>query len=515
VERWQSALALLEQVQRRHHLAPAEINPLLTSLSDIGVARNTSISDAITLWITDRLLPMFVPAGTPTLEAETIAVRAFVASGSAPAEPFSWEGLTYVRDVNNPVIRDIQALRSLSATPTIGDLLALADIRRRLEAGVGSVPDAVELSRDLDARHAAVKAIPIAATDPDVLLRQLDEAIKALRKITKPADLKKAAQQLPTVRGLLVATADVVVPPMVFALAAAPLAQPPAVYAEAWIHATVAAPAGQEQLWRRWAWEPAMTETRTGGGTMLRGSMLAIDVPLAEAHMPRFLEEGLSASGANIADSATLVAELALKTSGAADPSDESAAIAALAKGRETVASWTSTPPAHGSLVDLLRQAGIAPERANVIAWLADRQPASLSGGLTLLELARIGGGARATAGLDTPAMPIEGCLCLIPMGLRAPEMYRSYWNVGVVAALSRDMRLRLIEHLSTSHLPLALVDDLLPLATADWFQHVVPFGPDDWEALSLWPKQLRADRMDEYLLSLVKAGRLAAPGKN
>jgi hypothetical protein len=459
-------------------------------------------------------LPVFVPAGTPAEAAEAIAVRAFVTPAAGPVEPFTWEGLSYVRDEHGPIVRDVQALRSLSPTPTIGDLLALADIRRRLEAGVPSVEDVVQLSQDLDRRRAAIKAIPALAAQPEVLARELDDAIKALRRITKPADLKKAAQELTAVRMLLVATSDVVVPPMAFALASAPLGQPPAVYAEAWMHATISAPVGQPQLWRRWAWELAVSEVRPGGGTLLRGSMLAIDVPLAEAHMPRFLEGGLSANGANLADASTLTAELALATLATADPSEETGAVSALARGRDEVASWARTPPLHADVVETLRRAGIGSQRTNVIAWVADRQPTNLPTGLTLVELARIGAGAGATDGLDAPAMPIVGCLCLMPTGPRVSEAYRSYWNVGMVAALTRDMRLRIIEHLSTNHLPLALVDDLLPAATADWFQHVAPFGPDDWEALTLWPKQLGAQRLDEYLLSLVKTGRLTAPGK-
>jgi len=56
---------------------------------------------------------------------------------------------------------------------------------------------------------------------------------------------------------------------------------------------------------------------------------------------------------------------------------------------------------------------------------------------------------------------------------------------------------------------PVELSADVLPLVTADWLSHVEPYANFDWEAVYLWPKQLTADDVEEYVMRLVSSGVL------
>jgi hypothetical protein len=506
--RWQTALALLEQIQLRRQWSEAELDPLLTSLADIGFLRPSAVSDAVAVWLSDVLLPMFVPERTPAAAAETVAVRAFVARPDAPPRSLTWDGLSYVIDERGPVTRDVLAMRAASPTPSIGDLLVLADIRRRLGRGTTTVEAVTQLADDLSALEPAIRSIPAGMAVPADTLSMFDDVVRELRKITKPKDAVRSNRQLPAVTNLFVSMTDAVMTPFVYALAAAPLNQPPAVYADVWRHSTIAPPpADALQPWRDTAWTPAEFEVIPGGGTRLRGSLLSADIALADAHLPRLNEGKLGSSNANTADWAVLVAELVLPPR----PSG-SDTTASLVRGRQLLASWRKTAPSRSELRATLRDAGVSPLRTNLVSWVMERQPEAVASGLTLMELARLGNESGAPLEIGMPSMPFDGCLCMIPLGHRSSDDYRAYWNAGVSAALSRDLQLWLAEQLMSRGLPLGLMRELLPAATADWLARVAPFAPNDWEALSIGPRQLTDHQIDEYLLLLVKTGHLVPP---
>jgi hypothetical protein len=104
----------------------------------------------------------------------------------------------------------------------------------------------------------------------------------------------------------------------------------------------------------------------------------------------------------------------------------------------------------------------------------------------------------------------IDGCICLAPAPPWPVDDIRAYWPSGTMAAVANDLALRLAEGAKIAGVPAIVVGDLLPLAAGDWIARTDPYANDDWESLTLWPKQLDADAIDAYLMQLVSTGVLA-----
>jgi hypothetical protein len=512
--RWQSALALLEQIQRRRHLPASVLLPLVASLGDTASLPRDRVGEATVRWVTDQLLPLFVPDDTPAAQAESVAVTAVGAEPIGSRVHLTWEGLPYVVNTQGPWVRDVLAVRAASPTPSVGDLLAFEASRRRLERGLKNTDELAAFLVDLEPLRAVIRAVPAEVAPQDTMLGDFNDIVKSLQDLSKGKDLSKALRQLPALTQLVGTVNDAVIPPLVYAFAVAPTGQPAAVYAGAWRdHALGPSPQDAPSSWRQVAWRIPESEPRTGGGLLLRGSWFAIDVALAASRMPRVTEEGIGAEGPFLPDRAVLIGTLSLR---ADHPSEDAATLERvmtnLQRGRDQAAAWRTTPPSRDELRAALHRAAVDRWRANVVLWLVDRRSELAAAELTLTELARLGGEPDLPAGWGASSQPFDGCWCMTSPGARPSDDFRGYFKAGVPGALATDLPLRLAEHLARLHLPLSLVVDLLPAATADWLWHVTPYGPDDWQALSAWPKLVDATRVEKYLLRLVADGKLVPP---
>ena len=233
--RWQSALALIEQIQRRRHLALQDLEPLVTSLADTALVPLDRADGAVGAWIVEQLTPKFVPAGTPRDRLERAALESWLSGPAGDGRRFEWDGLPYVVDFAGKALSDATALRATSPAPSIGDLVALHAVWRRIEDSVTTLDDIKPLIAELERLKPAVASVPAdknAGGEPTVLLQQI---IDDLGRITQARDLKKTSRTLPRLRRLVDAFTAAITPPLAYALAMAPLAQP-AIYADAWRH---------------------------------------------------------------------------------------------------------------------------------------------------------------------------------------------------------------------------------------------------------------------------------------
>jgi hypothetical protein len=512
--RWQSALALLEQIQRRRHLPASVLFPLVASLGDIASLPSERVADATVRWVTGQLMPMFVSDDTASARAEPVAVTAVSAEPVGSRVHLAWEGLPYVVNTQGPWVRDVLAIRAASPTPTVGDLLAFEASRRRLERGLKSVDELRAFIVDLEQLRAVIRAVPAEVAPQNTLMDDFTDMVKSLQDLSKGKDLSKVSRQLPALTRFVGTVNDSVIPPLVYAFAVAPTGQPAAVFAGAWRDHTLGpSPTDSPSSWRQVAWRIPESDPRPGGGLLLRGSWFAIDVALAASRMPRVTEEGIGAEGPFVPDRAVLLGTLILRED---HPAEDAATlervVANLQRGRDQVAAWRATPPTREELRAVLHRAAVDSWRANIVLWLVDRQSELASAGLTLTELTRLGGERDLPAVWGASSQPFDGCWCMTSPSARPNDDFRGYFKAGVSAALATDLPLRLAEHLARLHLPLSLVVDLLPAATADWLWHVTPYGPDDWQALSAWPKLLDESRVEKYLLRLIADGKLVPP---
>lgn len=297
------------------------------------------------------------------------------------------------------------------------------------------------------------------------------------------------------------AAAGEIVQPIVYAMAMTPLHQTPSLLRDAWTFHALSTPESRDDWWRR-AWQPATQEQRIGGGSGLVGSWLLLDLSLGEAMVPRRFDR---------ADSlATPVLDAIFQdVAWRVQPSDSEIAVLAdalthLARGRAIVADWRRATASGDNPVRVdPRAAALGATRRSVLAWSLEHD-ADATMNLSLSEIAGLGGAQRVAA------LSLDGCACATGAPAWALEEIRPYWMAGVPAAFAMDLQLRVAELLSSEHLPLQLVADVLPLAAADWLSHVDPYATDDWEALTLWPKQMTPAEIDGYVMQLLADGVLA-----
>ncbi len=509
--RWQSALGLLEQCQRRAALPVDRITDLVRTLAAAAPVAATPAGGAVTAWIHDELLPALVTntAAFPTLE------DAFLHAATTPRRAtrlaFTWEGLPYVVDEPAVTLRSATAIRQLRPGPRLQDLVELYQIRRALLDTGRSTPAGVRgLVSQLERLH---PTLAVAGDASDSRIRDLQRAVAAMGNSTG----SDVSRLLPAVTAALDAVMDTVVPSLLYALAVAPTTEP-ILYPDAWIRHSLQRPAGlpsaSARSWRQMAWQ-FPTDYGFGGGTRLIGAYLAVDVALADSQLVRVVSAAPPAPGF-IDDPMRRGLVEPLVLAGLSAPTDISPAeLTALAAGRRMVDAWQEAPPAEGTLFDTLRRASVDAWRANVITWEVARGRTAALRTLSVSEVARLGSPAARPAGASPgwsgSSRLFDGCLCRLPARDIPHEQMRGR-RLGVQAFRRHDITLQLAAGLASLDLDIALVPALLPMALQDWLDRSRPAWSDDWEAFTFWPHALTVERVEEYLLQLVSTGVFSPP---
>jgi hypothetical protein len=500
--RWQAALALVEQAQRRNAWPEDRLTPLLLSwaaAAPIGADRLTAAAD----WVVESLVPALVEGPTDPDSLEVAFVRA--ATTSNDARTVQWEGLAYTTDPSRAATMAALALRDAEDGPRLQHLVQAQRARAALGAASrGADPSAVlEALRGLEQE---LSALPDAGgLDPGLLRRvrrSLDDVDTARGGTVAPRDGAYAE--------LAEAIADRVLPSLAYALALAPTTEP-GLYAMLWRRHVVAegrADAGNRALA---AWQVPRNAAQRGGVSP-SGSYLALDVALAGAQFVRVIS-GTPTVRQVVAESDRAALAEALVVPAADDrPGAAAYTLAALEEGRRRVAAWSTDLPSRAELAAGLMNSGVDPWRANALGWQAQRDGAATLAHLTLDELLRVGGNDRlGPAEWSSSMRPVDGCLCRSGGRTFTSDVTRGR-RLGIRALGTLDPALRLAELLAMAGLDTALVTPLLPMALQDWLDRSESAWIDDVDAFSSWPATLTAVRLEEYMLEAVATGRLAPP---
>jgi hypothetical protein len=504
--RWQAALGLLEQVERRRHLPADRLNGLVNALSDTAMATAQGGTGTVAEWTTKYLLPALVPGPTDRL-TEREAIHWLVHGPEDPGVRVSWEGVTYIYDETGSVERDVAALRRASPAPDLAHLIVLNDLTSRLTSGTSSIEELQRWLGEFAAERAIVERLPLDPAQIKLLLAGFDKVSTPLGRIDNAKDLPKAKHEAAGVGEIADALTEAIVPPLVYALAVSPLNRPAGVFADTWqqhsMSPLVNEPARQ---WRRDVWMLAAAEPRSGGGTTIRGSYLALDLVLAESRLPR------PPGDLKLDESQYRVLTETLVLMRQPESGDVDAIVAALGRGRSLAQSWGTTPTVRERIRAALSSAGVDPRRANEFLWTLTRDPAAAPHVLTTTELVRLGGGHVPDA-WGTQMKSLDGCPCARSLSPGPVDNWRGSWPEGVPAAMTLDLQLRLAEHVNHLRLPAFLVNAVRPAATAEWLTRIAPFAPDDWQAFSGWPSDLPESRVEQYVRALILKGILVASG--
>ena len=516
LSRWQAALGLLEQIQRRVQLSSPDLSRLLASLSAATPPRLDRPAGATAAWTIEHLLPAFLPGDTLEGDIERRALTAFTASPWSRTGPFLWEGLHYVADPGGVVLKDALGIRAARRGPALQDLIAVYRLARLLEPGPKTLDDVRGAEAHFARLAPVVALLPRVNGEPHPIVASFREAAKHLQDIKTLGDVAKASREVPVVLAAVDALTDAVVPALLYSLAISPTTQP-AIYADTWsLHRVFEAPevatARAPTTWRQVAWQVPRLGTGNGRGTGLVGAYLSVDIALAESQLARLpsedepLDQTLDYRDRLTAAQGLVVSGL----EGLMDDARGAAVVAALKSGREIVAGWHRQALTPAQLAAQLRAAGVDEWTTNLMVWTHASGGAEPFAALRPSDLFRLGSPSEPPTAWAGSSARIDGCHCRLAADRRSLEDQRGL-SLGVQSVGPQDLSLRLTEVLHSMGLGAALVPSLLPVAMQDWLDHAQPAWIDDWEASAAWPRSLPKGRVDEYLLFLTSRGVLAA----
>jgi hypothetical protein len=88
-------------------------------------------------------------------------------------------------------------------------------------------------------------------------------------------------------------------------------------------------------------------------------------------------------------------------------------------------------------------------------------------------------------------------------------EALSGRWSSGILATSFPDLNLRLAELLGELRMPPALLGAVLASATLDFVNNAISRDPDDRRGLLEFVRELRVDRVEQYLALLTTDGPL------
>lgn len=508
--RWQAALALLEQAQRRLAWPTERLEPLLRSWALAAPSRSGSRA-SVHAWIATTLVPALVGSDVAADALEDTFIREATRVPDRP--PLHWEGLTYALRPGDVSARSAIAMRQSQDGPRLEHLVLWQSAYIGLESGPRTETEHRDANGQLRSLERAISAMPGTGGLSRDLLRDVSRALDDLsaRRGFEPGRPVAVDRVIADFGD---AIADAVVPPLIYALAVAPTSEP-RLYSELWMRHVLRiqrrADEGGNLPWSTAVWQLPRNAGDVAG-VRLVGSFLGVDVALASSQLmrvvfglppvPQILDE---------IDRGAIVESL-VAPAAPVDAATIAGAIEALAEARRMLLAWRESAPARAELAAALRRSGVDGWRANAIAWAAGTGDATALDHLSVSDAYWLKTTSRETpAAWSASSRPIDGCLCRMDGRRVPPELLRGR-RVGVQAFGPLDAALRVVELLDAMGIDTAITDALLPMALQDWLDRSDATWIDDVDAFAIWPPTLTAGRVEEYLMELVATGRLSAP---
>jgi hypothetical protein len=479
VARWQMMLALVEQVAVRQRLAPTRTTPLVRSLVEWAGSADANAEGRAAAWLVDVLLPAIAPTvSTEDLEIYerdviVALVKRPIGDGAPPAVKVFWEGLDYIVDDTFAATRDVLTIRMSQHSPALGDVVRLHRVVQRLESGAPDLAQAEAIAADLTRVLAAMSKLRAPDERELKILSEFRKAERSVRDISSERDAGRATTQLPRLRAALDALVDGAVLPLLYALAVSPSGPSPSTLLEM-------------PYWHTWedaTWLPAQREVGQFMETVIRGSVLGLDISMADTRLRAAGKVDGSIRTAAMAQDVRKSILHTMRIHGEMPSwgTDSTRILKALADGTTEITNSGDIPPTTETrFID----AGIDPARIAIVRWQRTRGVPADRQAFTRLDAYRLG---------TTEPLPPE-------------------W---ADAGVTTEVLLRLLEVSRDLRLPAGIVPTLLPLATHDWLTQVRQYGDDDMRSVQDWPRTITRERVEAYMLGLVSARMLVRPPRS
>jgi len=477
--RWQTLFALVEQTAVRQRLAPERIAPLLRSLAALASATGRSADGLAADWLLDQWVPAMVP-DVPRDDLDQFegrVIHTVMVRPQATPVPVFWEGIQYVADDSFAAFRDALTIRASQSSTALGDIIRLRGLITTLDAGVTDMGTVADVSAEFTRVLAALAKIPHHNDREIKPVADFRRVARAYGDVETARGIPRADKQRPVLRAALDAMVDDAVLSLVYALAVSPAGRAPAsLLTMPRQHAWEASGRAQPT-----AWLPARTEVGPYMNTIIRGSVIGLDVSLADSRLRATAPATAIAvpDVTTVSDDERAVVLRVMRAHADADTwtGETERILAALTAGRTRLLDDVANPSTDRRLLD----AGVDPARLAIARWQHER-------GLPFEQLA--------FSRLDAYRL---GTTAPLPDG----------WD-----GIGTEVLLRLLDTTHALDLPDAIVPTLLPLATHDWLRQVQPYAADDTRSMREWSRTLTRERVQEYMLTLVTARLLVRPAR-
>ncbi|HSL22966.1 MAG TPA: hypothetical protein VK886_15650 [Vicinamibacterales bacterium] len=495
---FQGTMALIARSAKRGGVPSRSLPTLVSSLSAVDVNREGDYEGRLVDWLSTHV--MSPPDDVP----EAHLVRMLAGTFTVEPEFVEWEGTRYRVDLTTAEATRLQRLLGDEPPPFISSARALAGLAKTIADASGNGDRLRAAGLEL---AAIAEAIGDHLQDSDA--SALRKAAASLQRAVRTADSRRAARLAPALRVI----ADGLLARGLLELAyAAALGQPGA----AAISASEAASRhdfGLPRHARQAAWQLPEAGTWDHRGWHVRGSLLGLDVRLAQFSLVRISSRPpATRPSLNDIDRRVFMQAVNLVDPAALSEPRRRAVLGALQRGRARLASVQS-PDDVLALADELR---LSPVRRSLLEWAVAHEPERVAASFSLSEILWLGAEPSWPRGLfdpwGAPGEPRVGCLCL-RLDRASWEPLAGRWNTGIFASRFPDLNLRLAELLAEMGMPAALLAPVLAAATVDFVENANTRDQGDRRGLLEFVRELRRERVEEYLALLTTDGPLVPVG--
>lgn len=524
---FQGALALIARAAARASLTPQEVPALVTALSQVGTSDAGDYEGRVARWIDDHLrprVPQAAPAeavsggstpggagGVPPIERDLLQLLS--GPPGSQSSDIEWEGTQYHIDLAAAEASRLERVRGeqpVRYLPAAWTLLAMADRLSHGDASAETVSREAAIFEDVAREVAVHDHDGVPGGDSPASRRDLARAFQEVvrsgvtadaRRLTSP--LRLLADDL-TARGLT---------ELAYAAALGGADAGPIVAADAASRHDFGF-GRDDGAGGPIAWRLPMPSVRARGPWHIEGSLLALDVCLADRSLTRVSAKPPPAPpSVDKSDRRALTEVIAIMEPASLTDAARDAIASAIRAGRARLAAAATSRDLE-AIADLVPLGAI---RRSLLPWVFTHERRRVASFLSTAELFRLGLGASETDGTfdawGAPARPRLGCLCLQFPHRRPPAAFMGHLSSGILMGAVPDLNLRLAELLADLRMPAALLPSVLAAATLDLVDGAPSRYPDDLRGLLEQVQGLSLDQAEQYLALLTTDGPLVPAG--
>jgi hypothetical protein len=260
----------------------------------------------------------------------------------------------------------------------------------------------------------------------------------------------------------------------------------------------------------RMAWSLPRQDTRPGIAWHVAGSLLGLDLALAQMSLRRLSADAVSeAPRLSPVEREGFSIGVALMDPRRLHDEDRDAIVAAIDRGRAVVKSMTER-----DVEPIAERLSLDGRRQRAIRWTLQQDPDAVESMFSLVDLLTLGGGAP-EADLDAwgiSALTLSSCPCTRLGSPREWPLLDGRPQLALMASGVADLNLHIAMTLHDLDLPAALAQPVLEAAVQEFVESVAPTDPNDWWTLARTARTVPRERVEDYVATMTAVGGALVP---